>query len=151
LNEVEWRLHKKQSAMLLSIVLVIVIAVSFAVASADDAMLISATDSGVVGKSRGSTFTVSITFENTGSDDGTWTVNAVFEASSWSWKGTAKTLTLNDGERKTLVWTGTVPSNAALNSVARLVIYYDDSYKALDWWIRVTSNAELGIKTSTVT
>jgi hypothetical protein len=48
------------------------------------------------------------------------------------------------------VWSGVVPINATLGSVARLVVYYEDSYKALDWWIRVVPGAELTIQSSAV-
>jgi hypothetical protein len=113
-------------------------------------MAISSQDKGVVQKCKGDTFTVSITFQNTGNSDGSWTVNVVFEGDSWNWKGTDKTLTLNANEKRTLVWAGAVPSNALVNSIARLVVYYDGSFKALDWWIQVVPNAVLSIQSSSV-
>jgi len=144
-------MRKKQGLFFVSVVMLVVVVVNFSLADANDTINVSSQDTGVVQKGRGDTFTVTITFENTGRDDGSWTVNVVFEGTAWSWKGTAKTLTLNDNEKKTLVWTGTVPANAAMNSDARLVVYYDDGFKALDWWIRVVPASELNIKTSSVT
>src|SRR3990172_2457275 len=151
-NGVEWRMMKKKQVLLfVSIAMLIAVVVNFSMAGANDSIAVSSQDSGVVQKGRGDAFTVTITFENTGRDQGSWTVNVVLEGASWSWKGTAKTLTLDGNEKKVLVWTGVVPANAAINSVARLVVYYDDSFKALDWWIRVVPASELNIKTSSVT
>ncbi len=78
--------------------------------------------------------------KNTGEDKGEFSISVTFEAKSWTWKGTQKTITLNDGETKQLTWEGKVPENAAAGSVARRIVYYGDSYKALDWWICVSSN-----------
>ena len=149
---VEWRMMKKKQILLfVSIVMLIAVVVNFSLAGANDAIAVSSQEKGVVQKGCGDAFTVTITFENTGRDEGSWTVNVVFEGSSWSWKGTSKALTLSGNEKKTLVWNGVVPTNAAINSVARLVVYYDDSFKALDWWIQVVPVAELNIKASNVT
>jgi len=144
-------MKKKQVLFFVSVVMLVAVIVNFSMAGANDAVVISSHETGVVQKGRGDTFAVSITFENTGRDEGSWTVNVVFEGSSWSWKGTTKTLTLDENEKKTIVWNGAVPANAAMNSVARLVVYYDDGFKALDWWIRVVPASELNIKTSSVT
>ena len=152
LHGVEWRMMKKKQVLLfVSVVMLVAVVVNFSMAGANDSIEVSSQDTGVVQKGRGDAFTVTITFENTGRDQGSWNVNVVFEGSSWFWKGTAKTLTLDGNEKKTLVWNGAVPANAAMNSVARLVMYYDDSVKALDWWIRVVPASELNIKTSCVT
>ena len=51
---------------------------------------------------------------------------------------------------RTLTWGGTVQANASVGSVARLVVYYNDSFQALDWWIHVVPGAELSITSSTV-
>jgi hypothetical protein len=93
---------------------------------------------------------VKITFKNTGETEGNWSVNIAFEDSSWVQVGTPKILTLKSGGTETLTWTGIVPANATVNSMARLVVYYDDSFKPLNWWIRVVPGAELTIKSSTV-
>jgi hypothetical protein len=147
---VEWRMKKKQVLFLVSVVMLVAVVINFSMAGANDSVAFSSQENGVVEKARGDAFTVTITFENTGKDQGNWAVNVVFEGASWSWKGTPKTLTLDGNEKKTLVWNGAVPANAAINSVARLVVYYDDSFKALDWWIRVVPASELTIKTSSV-
>ena len=142
---------KKQHVLaLLSIILLIAVAVNFSVAGATDSMTVSSQDTGVVDKNPGDAFTVTIQFQNTGTSQATWTVNVVFEGQSWTWKGTAKTLTLDANEKKSLVWNGNVPANAAANSVARLVVYYGDSFKVLNWWIEVTPNAVLSIQSSNV-
>jgi hypothetical protein len=142
-------MKKKQVLLFASIVTLIVI-VNFSMAGANNSIVVSSQNNGVVEKSRGDDFTVTVTFQNTGKDEGTWSVNVVFEGESWSWEGTPKTLTLDEGEKKTLTWNGAVPSNAAINSVARLVVYYDDSFKALDWWIQVVAGGKLSIQSSHV-
>jgi len=136
--------------ILVTAALLAVVALNFAVAGATENMTVSSQNNGVVLKTKGDSFTVSVTFQNTGSTDGSWTVNVVFEG-DWTWKGTDKTLALNANEKKTLVWTGTVPNNAASNSIARLVVYYGDGYKALDWWIQVVPNSVLSVQSSNVT
>ena len=142
---------KKYAVLFLSIALLTVVVLNFSLAGANDSVVLCSQETGVVEKARGDAFTVTITFQNTGRAEGNWSVNVVFEGDSWSWKGTPKNLTLDADAKKTLVWNGVVPANATINSVARLVVYYDDSFKALDWWIRVVPAAELTIKTSSVT
>jgi len=137
--------------LFVSAAFLVAIVFSFAVVGASDNIAVASQDKGLVQKNRGDSFTVSITFQNTGNSDGSWTANVVFEGASWIWKGTDKTLTLNANEKKTLVWTGTVPSNAPIDSIARLVVYYDGAFQALDWWIQVVPNAVLCIQSSSVT
>jgi hypothetical protein len=110
----------------------------------------SSQEKGVVEKARGDSFTASVVFQNTGRAEGSWSVNVAFEGETWSWQGTPKNLTLGADGKKTLVWNGLVPTNASVNSIARLVVYYGDSFTALDWWIRVVPDAELTIKSSNV-
>jgi len=143
-------MKSKHAMLIVTIAMMALVALNFALAGAAENMTISAQDKGVVGKTRGAAFTVTITFQNTGSTDGSWTVNVVFEGDSWNWKGTDKTLTLSANEQKTLTWNGAVPTNAAINSIARLVVYYNGSFKALDWWIQVVPNAVLSIQSSSV-
>ncbi len=137
--------------LLVSTAFLVAIVFNFAIAGASDNMAVTSQDKGLVQKSRGDSFTVSITFQNTGNSDGSWTANVVFEGDSWIWKGTDKTLSLNANEKKTLVWSGTIPSNAPINSIVRLVVYYDGGFQALDWWIQVVPNAVLCIQSSSVT
>ena len=106
--------------------------------------------SGVIDKAPGCAFTVEIVFENTGSSEDTWSVNIAFEGENWFWSGAPQNLTLKPSRSKTLTWNGNVPVNATVGSVARLVVYYGDSYKALDWWIHVVPNSELSITSSNV-
>src|SRR3972149_1333185 len=140
---------KKYFALLLMVVLLIV-AVNLSVTNATNSLTCTNNGDGVVDKAQGDAFTVKIAFKNTGKTAGNWSVNTVFEGASWSWVGTPQNLTLNPGSTKTLTWTGTVPANATINSVARLVVYYNDSFKTLDWWIHVVPGAELSIQSSSV-
>jgi hypothetical protein len=105
---------------------------------------------GVVDKSPAGAFVVEIAFKNSGMAEGAWSVNVAFESEKWVWLGTSQNLTLKPDSLKTLVWNGSVPSNAPVDSVARLIVYYDDSYKSLDWWIHVVPGAELSITSSKV-
>ncbi len=142
----------KKYAFLLTLVsivtVVIILNVSFAGAS--DSVACTTPEKGVVEKSQGDAFVVSVVFQNKGKAQGAWSVNVVFESDAWSWCGTAKNLTLAAGDSKTLSWNGNVPSNATVNTVARLVVYYEDSFSALDWWIRVVPPSELTIKSTIV-
>ncbi len=103
---------------------------------------------GVVEKVPGEAFTIEITFRNTGNTLGVWSVNLNLEGDKWNWNETAQTLALNTQEVQTLTWSGTVPKNASINSFARLIAYFDDSFEALDSWIHVVSKAKLTTVTS---
>ncbi|MGB9713937.1 MAG: hypothetical protein ACPLZC_03040 [Candidatus Bathyarchaeales archaeon] len=105
---------------------------------------------GVVDKAPCEAFVVKVSFKNTGRSDGAWSVNVAFEGELWAWSGTPQNLTLKPNQWKTLTWNGTVPCNAPVGSVARLVVYYNDSFTALDWWIHVIPSAELAIISSIV-
>ena len=114
------------------------------------ALTVSACTSGIVDKTPGQAFTVEITFKNTGRTNGTWSVNVAFEGEKWTWTGTPQNLTLKPDKDRTLIWQGEVPTNATIDSVARLIVYYDDSFSALNWWIHVVPAANLAITSSTV-
>jgi hypothetical protein len=105
---------------------------------------------GVVNKAPGGAFIVEIAFKNTGATGGTWSVNIAFEGESWTWTGLRQTLTLEPNNKKTLTWNGSIPQNASIDSTARLIVYYGDSFMALQWWIHVVPGAELTITSSTV-
>jgi len=141
---------KKYGALLLVVVLAVVI-VNFSVNDKKELLVFANNnDCSTVDKATGDAFTVKITFENTGNTEGTWSINIAFEDNSWSHVGTPQNLTLMPGQTETLIWNGVVPASATVGSVARLVVYYDDSYKALDWWIHVVPGAELTIKSSMI-
>jgi hypothetical protein len=106
--------------------------------------------SGVVDKVPDGAFVVEIVFKNTGSTEGTWSVNVAFEGEKWVWSGILQNLTLKSGKTKTLTWNGTVPADAPIDSMARLIVYYDDSLIVLNWWIHVVPAAELTVTSSTV-
>ncbi len=147
---VERRMAKRYGVLLLVAVLVVVI-VNFSVSDTGDSLVFAYNqDCSTVDKAAGDAFTVKIAFKNTGKTEGTWSINIAFEDSSWSQVGTPQNLTLAPGETETLVWEGVVPANATVDSVARLVVYYNDSFKALNWWIHVVPGAELSIKSSIV-
>lgn len=113
--------------------------------SLTDLTIIKDKNKPIVDKTRGETFIVEIEFENTGKGNGEWKVNIALEGEKWMWTGTTQTLSLSPSSSNTLSWTGTVPTTAPLNSFARLVAYYGDSFQALDTWIHVVSNAKLSI------
>jgi uncharacterized surface anchored protein len=143
----------KKYALLFLVAVLLVFAFNFSVGDTSTSLVFAhdqQNGDGVVDKAAGDEFTVRITFKNTGSTEGNWSVNIAFEDEVWSQTGTAQNLVLNPGETETLTWTGVVPANATVGSVARLVVYYNDSFKALNWWIHVVPGAELFIKSSSV-
>ncbi len=106
--------------------------------------------SSVVDKMPSQAFYVEVAFKNTGTTEGSWFVNVAFEGEKWVWSGALQSLALKSGKTKTLSWNGSVPAEAPIDSVARLIVYYNDSFIALNWWIHVVSGAELAITSSTV-
>jgi hypothetical protein len=144
------RMAKKYALLLIPIIALLIFIANFSAPSASASLSFVPQGDCVVDKTSCAAFTVEITFKNTGTSSGSWSVNIAFEGDSWSWKGTSQTLTLAAGSTKTLVWDGTVPGDAPVDSVARLVVYYDGSCEPLDWWIHVVSGAELTITSSTV-
>jgi hypothetical protein len=107
-------------------------------------------EKGIVDKTPCETFTATVSFKNTGSTEGTWSINIAFEGEKWTWNGTAQIVTLKPNKTKTLTWNGSVPCDAPIDSVSRLIVYYNNSFTRLDWWIHVVSAAELTITSSTV-
>jgi len=142
----------RRFALLSLVIATLIVVAGLMAVSSDSEMLVcfACGGGGVVDKGACEEFTVKITFKNTGKAEGTWSVNIAFEGESWSWSGTAKTLTLDPCHSKTLTWNGSVPCDAAIGSVARLIVYYDDSFVPLDWWIHVIPGAELTITSSVV-
>ena len=141
----------KKYALLFLVAVLAVVIVNFSVNDTRESLVLAYTpECSTVDKAAGDAFTVKIAFKNTGKTTGTWSINIAFEDSDWSQAGTPQNLTLTPGQTETLVWDGLVPANATVGSVARLVVYYDDSCKALNWWIRVVPGAELTIKSSIV-
>lgn len=141
----------KKYALLFLIAVLVFAAVNLSVSDVNNSLTFANNQAdGVVDKGAGEVFTVKITFKNIGKTAGNWSVNIAFEDNSWSQVGTPQNLVLQAGETATLTWNGNVPANATVNSMARLVVYYDDSFKALNWWIHVVPGAELCIKSSTV-
>jgi len=142
---------KKRFALLSLALTTLIVALGFSsVGSDSQSLLCLACGGGVVDKASSETFMVKIGFKNTGRTEGTWSVNVAFEGEAWSWSGTPKTLTLDPCHRETLTWNGDVPDEAPIDSMARLIVYYDDSFVPLDWWIHVVDGAELTITSSTV-
>jgi hypothetical protein len=151
LEELKGRMVKKYALLFLVAVLVVV-AVSFSLSDKGTSALVFAHNQKdcVVDKAAGDAFTVNITFQNTGKTQGTWSINIAIEDEVWSQVGIPQNLTLDPSQTKTLTWTGVVPANATVDSMARLVVYYNDGFKALNWWIHVVPGAELTIKSSSV-
>ena len=141
----------KKYALLFLIAVLVFVVVNLSVTDIGNSLTFANNQKdGVVNKAPGEAFTVKITFKNIGKTEGNWSVNIAFEDNCWSQVGTPQNLVLQPEETATLIWNGTVPANATVNSMARLVVYYDDSFKALNWWIHVVPGAELCIKSSTV-
>lgn len=143
---------KKYIALCLIMAFLVVVA-GFSLTNATNSLTVTQNancENSVVDKTQGQVFTVKICLKNTGGNEGNWSVNVAFEGDSWSWVGCAQNLTLRAGETKALVWTGDVPVNASIGSVDRLVVYYGDSFTALNWWIRVVPDAELNVTSSSV-
>lgn len=146
----ERRMKKRYGLVLLFAVLVVTI-VCFAVNDTSSPLVFAHNHStSIVDKAIGDVFKVKIEFKNTGKTEGSWNVNIAFEDNSWSEVGMPQNLTLAPGQTKTLTWEGNIPAKASLGSVARLVVYYDDSFAALNWWIHIVPSAELSIKSSIV-
>lgn len=141
---------KKHAFLVCSVAVMMIVVLNSSTAGANGSPDITSNEKGVVAKTPGQEFTVSITVQNTGKDEGSWTINVVFEGTTWSWKGTQKAITLEQSEKETLIWKGNVPQNAEKDSIARLVVYYGDTFEALDWWLLVTATSELTIKDSCV-
>jgi len=141
----------KKYVLLFLVAVLVVVVVNLSMTDADSPLVFAHDQKDcVVDKAAGDDFTVKITFTNTGKTEGTWSVNIAFEDSSWSQVGTAQNLTLTPDQTETLTWNSFVPANATVGSVSRLVVYYDDSFQALNWWIHVVPGAELTIKSSLV-
>ncbi|MEM2995050.1 MAG: hypothetical protein QXI91_03405 [Candidatus Bathyarchaeia archaeon] len=144
---------KKRLALLSVILAVIVATASFSVVGSGEHSLACLSwdgDGGVVDKAPCEAFTVKIIFKNTGKSEGVWAVNIAFEGDFWVWSGKPQNLTLKPSKTKTLTWNGVVPCDAPIGSVTRLIVYYNDSFVRLNWWIHIVSNAKLTITTSTV-
>lgn len=141
---------KKKLILIVILALLITSIINLSFTNATEPLKFNEKQKEVVKKVQGETFTVEIEFKNIGRTEGQWSVNIVFEGEEWFQKGNSKNLELKPNQRETLSWTGTVPPDAPINTVARLVVYYEDSFKALNWWIQVVPGAELAIKSSCV-
>ena len=142
-------MKKKLSLIVFSAVLLIIM-FNFSFTNATDPLEFSEKRSEVVEKVQGEVFTVEIGFKNTGKNEGRWNISIVFEGEHWFQIGNSQYLELEPSEEKIMSWTGIVPTDAPLDSVARLVVYFEDSFKPLNWWIYVVPGAELTIKSSCV-
>jgi len=142
---------KKRFALLSLALATLIITLGFSSVGSDSQSLVClACGGGVVDKTPCEDFIVKIRFKNTGKTEGTWSVNIAFEGEAWIWSGTPKTLTLQPCEKETLTWDGVVLEDAPIDSMARLIVYYDNSFVPLDWWIHVVDGAELTITSSVV-
>lgn len=142
-------MKKKLSLIVFSAVLLIIM-FNFSFTNATDPLEFSEKRSEVVEKVQGEVFTVEIGFKNTGKNEGRWNISIVFEGEHWFQIGNSQYLELEPSEEKIMSWAGIVPTDAPLDSVARLVVYFEDSFKPLNWWIYVVPGAELTIKSSCV-
>jgi hypothetical protein len=142
----------KKFALLSVALATVVIMVGFSAlgSNTQSSICFACEEKGVVDKAPCENFTVTISFKNTGSTEGTWSISVAFEGEKWTWNGTPRTVTLKPCKTKTLSWNGSLPCDAPIDSVARLIVYYNDSFTRLNWWIHVVSGAELAITSSTV-
>jgi len=141
----------KKIALLFSVAVLVLVIFDSSLNDANYSLVFACDhDDGVVDKIPGDAFTVKISFGNIGETEGEWSVNIAFEGNYWCHVGTSQNLTLQPEETEMLIWNGVVPVNATLDSIARLVVYYNDSFKVLDWWIHVISAPELIIESSVV-
>jgi len=143
-------MRKRFALLSLTVATLIIMVGLSAIGSDNQSLSCLACEGGVVDKTPCEAFVVKIAFKNTGKTEGTWSVNIAFERESWTWSGTPQTLTLKPCETKALKWKGSVPCDASIGSVARLIVYYNDSFTPLDWWIHVVPSAELTIASSVV-
>jgi len=136
---------------LLPLAVVFLVAImSISIAGSSDRLACLPGCGGVVDKAPNGVFVVEVAFKNTGNTAGSWSVNVAFEGDSWNWVGGAQVLTLEPCAVRTLTWNGTVPASAPLDSMARLIVYYGDSFVAMNWWIHVVPSAQLSIASSSV-
>lgn len=105
---------------------------------------------GTVDKRPGEPLQVEITFRNKGTTEGIWHVAVAFESDDWNWAGQQEELALEPDEKETLTWEGTVSEEAVVGSTARLIVYFNNDFVALNWWIHIVSGAELAIVGSKV-
>jgi len=61
-----------------------------------------------------------------------------------------RTSTINLCHKETLTWNRSVPEDAPIDSMTILVVYYDDSFEPLGWWIHIIDGAEQTMTSSTV-
>jgi len=142
-------MKKKLFVVMLSVLLLLVL-LNLSFTSANDDLEVKEKTRNVVEKTQGEAFTVDIEFKNIGKNDGAWNINIVFEGDFWSQEGMVQNIELEPDEEKKLSWIGNVPTDAPINTLARLVVYYEDSFIALNWWIIIVPSAELAITSSCV-
>ncbi|NIO36179.1 hypothetical protein GTO27_00585 [Candidatus Bathyarchaeota archaeon] len=137
--------------VLYPVIALMIIACGLSVTCSDGLTLVcTACNDGVVEKIPGESFEVEIKLKNAGSIKTTWSVNIAFEGRNWFWTGASKILTLEPCKSESLIWTGEIPEDAEIWTVARLVVYYNESFESLDWWIRVIGDVEPSIISSNV-
>jgi hypothetical protein len=147
---VKKKMVRKSLFLLIATLIVIAIANMLWSENANSLVLSYSQKESVVNKTPGEDFSVEIKFENIGTNKGQWNTNIAFESEFWFYAGVPQILELESGKSQTLEWEGIVPEDANFDSVARLVVYYNDSFETLEWWIHVVPSAELSIKSSKV-
>ena len=104
---------------------------------------------GAIEKKPKESFIVKVTFRNKGDSMGVWRASVTFEG-DWIWKGEQRLVTLKGESKKTLTWKGEVPEVTSPGGIARLIVYYDNKFASLDWWICVTHDENLCVVDSRV-
>ena len=146
---VEKTVKKKFVIMVFSALLLLVL-VNLSFTNANDVLEVQENTQKVVEKTPGEEFLVDIEFKNIGKNRGSWNINIAFEGDFWFQDGISQNIELDPNEEKKLSWIGTIPNDAPIDTLARLVVYYEDNFIALNWWIHVVPGAELAITSSCV-
>lgn len=141
---------KKKLVIMVFSALLLLVLINLSFTNANDILEVQGKPKRVIEKNQGEEFTVDIEFKNIGKNRGSWNINIVFEGEYWSQKGIPQNIELDPNEEKKLIWKGTIPDDAPIHTLARLVVYYDDTFIALNWWIHVMPGAELTITSSSV-
>jgi len=144
----EGKMAKGRLLVFFSLTVLLVIVIFADVSVGEPLLACPPSGKGVIDKHPGEEYTVEIAFKNTGTAENTWLVNIDFEAEKWSFNGTTRTMALKPDQTKTLMWNGHVPRNAPIDSTVRLVVYYNDSFVPLNWWIHIVTDTELTIISS---
>ena len=107
--------------------LLLLLIVNLSFTNANDVLEVQENTKKVVEKTPGEEFTVDIEFKNIGKNRGTWSINIEFEGDYWFQDGIPQNIEVDPNEEKKLSWKGSIPNDAPIDTLARLVVYYGDT------------------------